>query len=60
MFAVTGIGIEPHLSGSADHDDYNAILLKALPTAAGPSPNACTSVRTSTGALPDEALDNGP
>ena len=32
MFAVTaGIGIEPHLERfQADHDDYNAILLKAL------------------------------
>ncbi|MGY1409175.1 MULTISPECIES: methionine synthase [unclassified Luteimonas] len=32
MFAVTaGIGIEPHLARFlADHDDYNAILLKAL------------------------------
>ena len=32
MFAVTaGIGIEPHLERfRADHDDYNAILLKAL------------------------------
>jgi len=32
MFAVTaGIGIEPHLARfHADHDDYNAILLKAL------------------------------
>ncbi|TWT23760.1 methionine synthase [Luteimonas marina] len=32
MFAVTaGIGIEPHIARfEADHDDYNAILLKAL------------------------------
>jgi len=32
MFAVTaGAGIEPHLARfEADHDDYNAILLKAL------------------------------
>src|SRR5690606_11822553 len=32
MFAVTaGTGIEPHLERfRADHDDYNAILLKAL------------------------------
>jgi len=32
MFAVTaGVGIEPHLARfEADHDDYNAILLKAL------------------------------
>ncbi|MGJ4802091.1 methionine synthase [Luteimonas sp. SDU82] len=32
LFAVTaGIGIEPHLERfQADHDDYNAILLKAL------------------------------
>ncbi|MCC7249882.1 MAG: methionine synthase [Lysobacter sp.] len=32
MFAVTaGLGIEPHVARfEADHDDYNAILLKAL------------------------------
>src|SRR5690606_6348941 len=56
MFAVTaGIGIEPHLERfQADHDDYNAILLRPWPTAwPRPSPNACTSAcAPSTGATP--------
>ncbi|HEX7385494.1 MAG TPA: methionine synthase [Burkholderiaceae bacterium] len=62
-FAVNaGIGIEPHLARFvADHDDYNAILLKAL---ADRLAEACAEwlhreVRTRLwGYAPDEALDN--
>ena len=45
-FAVTaGIGIEEHVARfEADHDDYNAILLKALADRFAEAwPNACTS-----------------
>ena len=63
-FAVTaGIGIEPHVARfEADHDDYNAILLKALADRLAealrraPARSACAA---SSGATrPDEALDN--
>jgi len=54
-FAVTaGIGIEPHVARfEADHDDYNAILLKAL------ADRLHHRVRTGYwGYAADEALDN--
>jgi 5-methyltetrahydrofolate--homocysteine methyltransferase len=55
-FAVTaGIGIEEHVARfEAEHDDYNAILLKALADRlAEASPNACTSAcAPSSGAMP--------
>jgi hypothetical protein len=42
---TAGIGIDAHVARfEADHDDYNAILLKALADRlAEASPNACTS-----------------
>ena len=63
MFAVTaGIGIEPHLERfQADHDDYNAILLKALADrlAEAFAERLHQRVRTEYwGYAPDEALDN--
>ncbi|KAF1697797.1 methionine synthase [Pseudoxanthomonas koreensis] len=62
-FAVTaGIGIEPHLERfRADHDDYNAILLKALADrlAEGLAEHLHRRVRTEFwGYAADEALDN--
>ena len=62
-FAVnTGLGIDPHVARfEAEHDDYNAILLKAL---ADRFAEACAEwlhreVRTRLwGYAPDEALDN--
>ncbi len=61
-FAVTaGIGIEPHLERfRADHDDYNAILLKALADrlAETLAERIHQRVRTELwGYVPDEALD---
>ncbi|WP_027071724.1 MULTISPECIES: methionine synthase [unclassified Luteimonas] len=63
MFAVTaGIGIEPHLERfQADHDDYNAIMLKALADrlAEAFAERLHQRVRTEFwGYAPDEALDN--
>src|SRR5690606_30714018 len=63
MFAVTaGIGIEPHLERfQADHDDYNAIMLKALADrlAEAFAERLHQRVRTEYwGYAPDEALDN--
>ena len=62
-FAVTaGIGIEPHVSRfEADHDDYNAILLKALADrlAEALAERLHQRVRTEFwGYAADEALDN--
>jgi 5-methyltetrahydrofolate--homocysteine methyltransferase len=62
-FAVTaGLGIEPHLARlEADHDDYNAILLKALADrlAEALAERLHQKVRTELwGYAPDEALDN--
>ncbi len=62
-FAVTaGIGIEPHLARFlADHDDYNAILLKALADrlAEALAEHLHRRVRMEFwGYQPDEALDN--
>ncbi len=62
-FAVTaGIGIEPHLERfEADHDDYNAILLKALADrlAEALAERLHHRVRTGYwGYAADEALDN--
>ncbi len=62
-FAVTaGIGIEPHVARfEADHDDYNAILLKALADrlAEALAERLHQRVRTeSWGYAADEALDN--
>ncbi len=62
-FAVTaGIGIEPHVARfEADHDDYNAILLKALADrlAEALAERLHQKVRTDYwGYQPDEALDN--
>jgi 5-methyltetrahydrofolate--homocysteine methyltransferase len=62
-FAVTaGIGIEPHVARfEADHDDYNAILLKALADrlAEAFAERLHQRVRTEFwGYAPDEALDN--
>ncbi len=62
-FAVTaGIGIEPHLARfMADHDDYNAILLKALADrlAEALAEHLHRRVRMEFwGYQPDEALDN--
>ena len=63
MFAVTaGIGIEPHLERfRAEHDDYNAILLKALADrlAEAFAERLHQRVRTEFwGYAADEALDN--
>ena len=63
MFAVTaGIGIEEHVARfEADHDDYNAILLKALADrlAEALAERLHQRVRTEFwGYAPDEALDN--
>jgi 5-methyltetrahydrofolate--homocysteine methyltransferase len=52
LFAVTaGIGVDKkEAQFEADHDDYSAIMLKALADRlAEPSPNACTSVQGSLG-----------
>ncbi|MDF2818859.1 MAG: 5-methyltetrahydrofolate--homocysteine methyltransferase [Stenotrophomonas rhizophila] len=62
-FAVTaGIGIDPHVARfEADHDDYNAILLKALADrlAEALAERLHQHVRTDYwGYQPDEALDN--
>jgi len=62
-FAVTsGIGIEPHLARfQADHDDYNAILLKALADrlAEALAERLHQRVRKEFwGYAPDETLDN--
>ncbi len=62
-FAVTaGIGIDPHVARfEADHDDYNAILLKALADrlAEALAERLHQQVRTDYwGYQPDEALDN--
>ena len=62
-FAVTaGIGIDPHVARfEADHDDYNAILLKALADrlAEALAERLHQRVRTDYwGYQPDEALDN--
>ncbi|WP_210130585.1 methionine synthase [Stenotrophomonas rhizophila] len=62
-FAVTaGIGIDPHVARfEADHDDYNAILLKALADrlAEALAERLHQQVRTDFwGYQPDEALDN--
>ena len=62
-FAVTaGLGIEPHLARFlADHDDYNAILLKALADrlAEALAEHLHRRVRKEFwGYQPDEALDN--
>ncbi|MGN6151104.1 MAG: vitamin B12 dependent-methionine synthase activation domain-containing protein, partial [Lysobacteraceae bacterium] len=62
-FAVTaGIGIEPHVARfEADHDDYNAILLKALADrlAEAFAERLHQRVRTEVwGYAPDEALGN--
>jgi 5-methyltetrahydrofolate--homocysteine methyltransferase len=62
-FAVTaGIGIEPHVARfEADHDDYNAILLKALADrlAEALAERLHQRVRTEYwGYATDEALDN--
>jgi 5-methyltetrahydrofolate--homocysteine methyltransferase len=62
-FAVTaGIGIEPHVARfEADHDDYNAILLKALADrlAEALAERLHQRVRTEVwGYAPDESLDN--
>ena len=63
MFAVTaGIGIEAHVARfEADHDDYNAILLKALADrlAEALAERLHQRVRTGFwGYAPDESLDN--
>ncbi|KAF1688037.1 methionine synthase [Pseudoxanthomonas broegbernensis] len=62
-FAVTaGIGIDPHIARfQADHDDYNAILLKALADrlAEGLAERLHQRVRTEFwGYAADEGLDN--
>ncbi len=62
-FAVTaGIGIEPHVARfEADHDDYNAILLKALADrlAEALAERLHQRVRKEFwGYVPDESLDN--
>jgi len=62
-FAVTaGLGIEPHLARfEAAHDDYNAILLKALADrlAEALAEDLHRRVRTELwGYAPDESLDN--
>ncbi|WP_217537569.1 methionine synthase [Stenotrophomonas sp. GbtcB23] len=62
-FAVTaGIGIDPHVARfEANHDDYNAILLKALADrlAEALAERLHQQVRTDYwGYQPDEALDN--
>ena len=62
-FAVTaGIGIDPHVARfEADHDDYNAILLKALADrlAEALAERLHQQVRTDYwGYQPDETLDN--
>ncbi|WP_282247110.1 methionine synthase [Stenotrophomonas sp. PS02300] len=62
-FAVTaGIGIDPHVARfEADHDDYNAILLKALADrlAEALAERLHQHVRTDYwGYQPDETLDN--
>jgi 5-methyltetrahydrofolate--homocysteine methyltransferase len=61
-FAVTaGLGIEPHVARfEADHDDYNAILLKSLADrlAEGLAERMHQKVRTELwGYAPDESLD---
>jgi 5-methyltetrahydrofolate--homocysteine methyltransferase len=63
LFAVTaGLGIGPHVARfEADHDDYNAILLKALADrlAEAFAERLHQRVRTEYwGYAPDEALDN--
>ncbi|KFL38084.1 methionine synthase [Arenimonas donghaensis] len=62
-FAVTaGLGIEPHLARfEASHDDYNAILLKALADRLAEALAEALHQRVRTelwGYAPDEALDN--
>jgi 5-methyltetrahydrofolate--homocysteine methyltransferase len=62
-FAVTaGIGIEPHLARfEAAHDDYRAILLKALADRLAEALAECLHQRVRTrywGYAPDESLDN--
>ena len=62
-FAVTaGIGIEPHVARfEADHDDYNAILLKALADRLAEAFAERLHLRVRTefwGYAADEALDN--
>ena len=62
-FAVTaGLGIEPHVARfEADHDDYNAILLKALADRLAEAFAESLHLRVRTefwGYAPDEALDN--
>ncbi|AVP96895.1 methionine synthase [Ahniella affigens] len=62
-FAVTaGLGIEPHLARfEADHDDYSAILLKALADRLAEALAEAMHARVRTqiwGYATDEALDN--
>ncbi|MAL04189.1 MAG: methionine synthase [Arenimonas sp.] len=62
-FAVTaGLGIEPHLARfEAQHDDYNAILLKSLADRLAEALAEALHQRVRTdlwGYAPDEALDN--
>jgi 5-methyltetrahydrofolate--homocysteine methyltransferase len=62
-FAVTaGIGIEPHLARFQDaHDDYRAIMLKALADRLAEALAECLHQRVRTrywGYAPDESLDN--
>ncbi len=62
-FAVTaGIGIEPHVARfEADHDDYNAIMLKALADRLAEAFAECLHARVRRdywGYARDEALDN--
>jgi 5-methyltetrahydrofolate--homocysteine methyltransferase len=55
LAVTSGLGIEPHVARfEADHDDYNAIMLKALADRlAERSPSACTSAcARSSGATP--------
>ncbi len=63
MFAVTaGIGIDPHIARfEADHDDYNAILLKALADRLAEALAECLHRRVRKefwGYVADEALEN--
>ena len=62
-FAVTaGLGIEPHVARfEADHDDYNAIMLKALADRFAEALAECLHQRVRKefwGYASDEALDN--
>ena len=62
-FAVTaGLGIEPHLARfEAEHDDYNAILLKSLADRLAEALAEALHQRVRTqlwGYAPDESLDN--